>query len=252
MALADHRGGDEPGPDRASRRAARGLQPARDVLRRALHRRATTSSRDAGRRSRCAPTGCAASRTGGGRQRQRPQRHVVREVEYQGTYVQSALESATGAAELTAISSDAAFDAAVPSRRQSSRVQLGRHGDSTPWRRRLSRRAATARARIRKSGQSISNRRTSRRQEERVMSNKRQGQDGACLAPRPAEGRRAPLLARRGFGRRITGFPGRLVAGAKVLRYLGTAVNQSDDITKKVKAETGITHRIHCRRRPTT
>jgi len=27
----------------------------------------------------------------------------------------------------------------------------------------------------------------------------------------------------------------------KVLRYLGTAVNQSDDITKKVKAETGIT-----------
>src|SRR3954470_7296749 len=30
-------------------------------------------------------------------------------------------------------------------------------------------------------------------------------------------------------------------AEEKVLRYLGTAVNQSDDITKKVKAETGIT-----------
>ena len=28
---------------------------------------------------------------------------------------------------------------------------------------------------------------------------------------------------------------------AKVLRYLGTAVNQADDITKKVKADTGIT-----------
>ena len=26
-----------------------------------------------------------------------------------------------------------------------------------------------------------------------------------------------------------------------MLRYLGTAVNQSDDITKKVKADTGIT-----------
>ena len=30
-------------------------------------------------------------------------------------------------------------------------------------------------------------------------------------------------------------------AEEKVLRYLGTAVNQSDDITKRVKAETGIT-----------
>jgi putative spermidine/putrescine transport system substrate-binding protein len=39
----------------------------------------------------------------------------------------------------------------------------------------------------------------------------------------------------------ITGFPAVWAAEEKVLRYLGTAVNQSDDITKKVKAETGIT-----------
>src|SRR5664279_1718802 len=39
----------------------------------------------------------------------------------------------------------------------------------------------------------------------------------------------------------ITGFPAVWSSEEKVLRYLGTAVNQSDDITKKVKAETGIT-----------
>lgn len=39
----------------------------------------------------------------------------------------------------------------------------------------------------------------------------------------------------------ITGFPAVWSAEEKVLRYLGTAVNQSDDITRKVKAETGIT-----------
>src|ERR1700693_4513395 len=39
----------------------------------------------------------------------------------------------------------------------------------------------------------------------------------------------------------VTGFPAVWAADEKVLRYLGTAVNQSDDITKKVKAETGIT-----------
>ena len=39
----------------------------------------------------------------------------------------------------------------------------------------------------------------------------------------------------------VTGFPAVWAAEEKVLRYLGTAVNQSDDITKKVKAETGIT-----------
>src|SRR5580704_10821858 len=39
----------------------------------------------------------------------------------------------------------------------------------------------------------------------------------------------------------VTGFPAVWSQEEKVLRYLGTAVNQSDDITKKVKADTGIT-----------
>src|ERR1700753_1090533 len=39
----------------------------------------------------------------------------------------------------------------------------------------------------------------------------------------------------------ITGFPAVWSQEEKVLRHLGTPVNQSDDITKKVKAETGIT-----------
>ena len=39
----------------------------------------------------------------------------------------------------------------------------------------------------------------------------------------------------------VTGFPYVWSQEEKVLRYLGTAVNQSDDITKKVKEETGIT-----------
>ena len=39
----------------------------------------------------------------------------------------------------------------------------------------------------------------------------------------------------------ITGFPAVWSQEEKVLRYLGTAVNQSDEMTKKVKAETGIT-----------
>ena len=39
----------------------------------------------------------------------------------------------------------------------------------------------------------------------------------------------------------VTGFPAVWAAEEKVLRYLGTAVNQSEDITKKVKADTGIT-----------
>src|SRR6201986_5456471 len=39
----------------------------------------------------------------------------------------------------------------------------------------------------------------------------------------------------------ITGFPAVWAQENKVLRYLGTAVNQSDDMTKKVKEETGIT-----------
>jgi putative spermidine/putrescine transport system substrate-binding protein len=39
----------------------------------------------------------------------------------------------------------------------------------------------------------------------------------------------------------ITGFPAVLSQETKVLRYLGTAVNQSDDINKKLKEDTGIT-----------
>ena len=39
----------------------------------------------------------------------------------------------------------------------------------------------------------------------------------------------------------ITGFPAVWSQEDKVLRYLGTAVNQSDDIAKKVKEDTGIT-----------
>jgi putative spermidine/putrescine transport system substrate-binding protein len=39
----------------------------------------------------------------------------------------------------------------------------------------------------------------------------------------------------------ITGFPAVWSQEPKVLRYLGTAVNQSDDINKKLKADTGIT-----------
>ena len=39
----------------------------------------------------------------------------------------------------------------------------------------------------------------------------------------------------------VTGFPAVHAAEEKVLRYLGTAVNQSDDITAKVKKDLGIT-----------
>ena len=39
----------------------------------------------------------------------------------------------------------------------------------------------------------------------------------------------------------VTGFPAVWSAEPKVLRYLGTAVNQSADIAKKVKEDTGIT-----------
>ncbi len=39
----------------------------------------------------------------------------------------------------------------------------------------------------------------------------------------------------------ITGFPAVWSTEEKLLRYLGTAVNQSDELTAKVKAETGIT-----------
>jgi hypothetical protein len=40
----------------------------------------------------------------------------------------------------------------------------------------------------------------------------------------------------------ISAFPAVHAQQEKVLRYLGTAVNQSPDIAKKVKEDTGITH----------
>ncbi len=66
---------------------------------------------------------------------------------------------------------------------------------------------------------------------------------------KPAKGvsRRAVLKSAAGIAGAaagsgaITGFPYVWSQEAKVLRYLGTAVNQSDEMTKKVKEETGIT-----------
>jgi len=55
----------------------------------------------------------------------------------------------------------------------------------------------------------------------------------------------ASALAGIGIGAKlgapVTGFPALHAAEDKVLRYLGTAVNQSADIAKKVKEDTGIT-----------
>jgi putative spermidine/putrescine transport system substrate-binding protein len=57
--------------------------------------------------------------------------------------------------------------------------------------------------------------------------------------------RGAGALAGAGVGAKlgapVTGFPAVFAAEEKVLRYLGTAVNQSADIAKKVKEDTGIT-----------
>ena len=63
---------------------------------------------------------------------------------------------------------------------------------------------------------------------------------GRRIAPQRVEGR--GRAGRRG-GRldRDHRLSRRLGGEEKVLRYLGTAVNQSDDITKKVKEDTGIT-----------
>jgi putative spermidine/putrescine transport system substrate-binding protein len=49
------------------------------------------------------------------------------------------------------------------------------------------------------------------------------------------------LAGSLGGAQMITGFPAVFAQDAKVLRYLGTAVNQSADIAKKVKEDTGIT-----------
>ena len=66
-------------------------------------------------------------------------------------------------------------------------------------------------------------------------------QDGVRLSRRTLlQGSGAALGAAAGSGL-ITGFPAVWSQEPKILRYLGTAVNQADDITKKVKADTGIT-----------
>ena len=51
----------------------------------------------------------------------------------------------------------------------------------------------------------------------------------------------AACVAGTAAGTRITGFPAVHAQEPKVLRYLGTAVNQSIDIARKVKEDTGIT-----------
>jgi putative spermidine/putrescine transport system substrate-binding protein len=72
------------------------------------------------------------------------------------------------------------------------------------------------------------------------MTTKHIGTDGTALSRRSLlKGAGALAGAAVGTGA-ITGFPAVHSADAKVLRYLGTAVNQSDDITKKVFQDTGI------------
>src|SRR6266567_9037504 len=59
---------------------------------------------------------------------------------------------------------------------------------------------------------------------------------------RPAASRRTVLKGAGALaGAAITGFPAVHAQEPKVLRYLGTAVNQSQEIAKKVKEDTGIT-----------
>jgi putative spermidine/putrescine transport system substrate-binding protein len=75
-----------------------------------------------------------------------------------------------------------------------------------------------------------------------MTKNSRRGR--TCLSRRSIL-RGAGALAGAGVGAKlgapVTGFPAVFAAEEKVLRYLGTAVNQSADIAKKVKKDTGIT-----------
>jgi putative spermidine/putrescine transport system substrate-binding protein len=72
------------------------------------------------------------------------------------------------------------------------------------------------------------------------MSNKHTKKAGGVSRRTLLKGAGALAGAAAGAGA-ITGFPAVWSAEEKVLRYLGTAVNQAEDITKKVKEETGIT-----------
>jgi putative spermidine/putrescine transport system substrate-binding protein len=62
-----------------------------------------------------------------------------------------------------------------------------------------------------------------------------------CLSRRAVLKGAAGLAGAAAGSGAITGFPAVWSQEEKVLRYLGTAVNQSDDLTKKVKEDTGIT-----------
>src|SRR6516162_8441521 len=62
-----------------------------------------------------------------------------------------------------------------------------------------------------------------------------------CLSRRAVLKGAAGLAGAAAGAGAITGFPAVWSQEEKVLRYLGTAVNQSDEMTKKVKDETGIT-----------
>src|ERR1700743_3247705 len=77
-------------------------------------------------------------------------------------------------------------------------------------------------------------------QKERVMSMKHAKTTKGLSRRAVLKGAGALAGAAAGAGA-ITGFPAVWAQQEKVLRYLGTAVNQSDDMTKKVKEETGIT-----------
>ena len=70
---------------------------------------------------------------------------------------------------------------------------------------------------------------------------KKHEQDSQGLSRRAVLKGAAGLAGAAAGSGAITGFPAVWSQEEKVLRYLGTAVNQSDDITKKVKEDTGIT-----------
>jgi putative spermidine/putrescine transport system substrate-binding protein len=70
---------------------------------------------------------------------------------------------------------------------------------------------------------------------------KKQDKTGKGLSRRSLLKGAAGLAGAAAGSGAITGFPAVWASDDKVLRYLGTAVNQSDDLTKKVKEETGIT-----------
>ena len=143
---------------------------------------------------------------------------AVRAIEYQGAHYQVALEH-PGSSDLTALVSDEDF-AGEPLSVGDNVMFSGPTRIFT----RLPRRRDASRI----------------TQEEKAMSMKH-------VKTAKGVSRRALLKGAAGLAGvaagsgAITGFPAVWSQEEKVLRYLGTAVNQSDDITKKVKEDTGIT-----------